>query len=198
MAYHPPQRAIGASILSLDHWFRATFHLATRYGFDDHLARGRNFFSLTNVEFDRGSVLEFMALRASAAHLVVPDVPERELRLRPVDGAEPREVSCYLEHVAVHGTLELRPDVRTSDFLAHKRGFIILRACRIVPSPRPRTDLIPVVFVNASSVIALAEEGGAAVERPERDAPPVLARIAVVERPEREAPPVVPRIVSIG
>lgn len=180
MAYHPPQRAIAASILSLDHWFRATFHLPKLHAFEEHLARGRNFFSLTNVAFDRGAVLEFMALRASAAHLVVPEVAERELRLQPASGTEPREVSCYLEHVAVHGTIELRRDLRTSDFLAHKRGFIILRSCRIVPALPRRAEPLPVVFVNANAIIAVAEEGGRVAEG------------------QDDAPPVVPRIVSIG
>lgn len=165
MAYHPPQRAVGAFILSLDHWIRATFHLPKLLAFEEHLARGRAFFSLTNVELARGTVLEFVALRADAAHLVVPDVAERELRLQPAGGTRPRDVSCYLEHVAVHGTLELLPGVRTSDFLEHQAGFIMLRVCRIVPPLPLRPEPAPVVFVNAGAILAVAEEGGHVSER---------------------------------
>ncbi len=160
MAYHPPQRAVGAHILSLDHWIRGTFHLSMLHAFEEHLARGRAFFSLTNVVIGDGAALQFLALRATAAHLVVPELAERELRLQPVLGAQPRDVSCYLEHVAVHGTLELLPGVRTSDFLAHQSGFIMLRACRIVPPLPGRPEPHPVVFVNAGAILAVAVVGG--------------------------------------
>jgi hypothetical protein len=177
MAYRPPQRAVAAFILSLDHWIRATFHLPKLHAFEEHLARGRSFFALTNVSLGRGTVLEFLALRVSAAHLVVPEVAERELRVPPAGGTRPRDVSCYLEHVAVHGTLELLPGVRTSDFLAHQEGFITLRACRIVPPLAGRPEPLPVVFVNAVAILAVAEEGGHVGERqgePSESAP--LAR----------------------
>lgn len=167
MAYRPPQRAVGAFILSLDHWVRGTFHLPKLHAFEEHLARGRAFFSLTNVQLGEGAALEFLALRASASHLVVPEVAERELRLKPVVGTLPREVSCYLEHVAVHGTLELLPGVRTSDFLAHQTGFIMLRACRIVPPLPGRPEPVPVVFVNGGAILAVAEEGGRVGEHQE-------------------------------
>jgi hypothetical protein len=165
MAYHPPQRAVGAFILSLSQWIRGTFHLPKLHAFEEHLARNRAFFSLTNVLIGQGSALEFLALRAAAAHLVVPEVAERELRLQPLVGTQPRDVSCYLEHVAVHGTLELLPGVRTSDFLANQAGFILLRACRLVPPLASRPEPHPVVFVNAGAILAVAEEGGHAPGR---------------------------------
>jgi len=170
MAYHPPQRAVGAFILSLSQWIRATFHLSKLHAFEEHLARGRAFFPLTNVSLGQGTQLEFLALRATAAHLVVPEVTERELSLQPAAGARPRDVSCYLEHVAVHGTLELLPGVRTSDFLAHQQAFIMLRGCRIVPPLPGRPEPHPVVFVNAGAILAVAEEGGRVGER-QADAP---------------------------
>lgn len=160
MAYHPPQRAVAAFVFSLDRWMLATFHLPKLHAFEEHLARDRAFFPLTNVSLGQGPVMDFLALRASAAHLVVPEVAERELYLQPPAENRPRDVSCYLQHVAVHGTLELLPGVRTSDFLAHQHGFITLRACRIVPPLPGRPEPHPVVFVNAGAILALAEEGG--------------------------------------
>jgi hypothetical protein len=124
-----------------------------------------------------GAALEFLALRASAAHLVVPEVAERELHLQPVLGTQPRDVSCYLEHVAVHGTLELLPGVRTSDFLAHQTGFIVMRACRIVPALAGRPEPIAVVFVNASAILALAEDGGELGEGPVVDVRRTVASV---------------------
>lgn len=158
-AYHPPQRAVGAFVLALARWMRGTFHLSKLHAFDEHLAHARTFFSLTNVSLGAGAPLEYLALRASAAHVVVPEGADRELLLTPAQGGRPRKVSCYLEHGAVHGTLELRPGVRTSDFLAHQEGFILLRACRLVPPLPGRTEPLPIVFVNARAVVAVAEEG---------------------------------------
>jgi hypothetical protein len=177
VAYHPPQRPVGAFILSLDRWMRATFHLAKLHAFEEHLARGRSFFSLTNVSLGQGAPLPFLALRASAAHVVVPEVPEPELRLQAVVGAHAREVSCYLERVAVHGTLELLPDVRTSDFLSNQTGFILLRDCRIVPPLAGRPEIVPLAFVNAGAILALAEDGAPIVERAALDVRRVVASV---------------------
>jgi hypothetical protein len=160
--YHPPQRAVGAFILSLGRWMRATFHLSKLHAFDEHLAHGRTFFSLTNVSLGTGAPLEFLALRVSAAHLVVPEGADRELHLQAAPEARGRDVSCYLEHVAVHGSLALLPGIRTSDFLAHQEGFILLRNCRLVPPLPGRPEPLPIVFVNARAIVAVAEEGGRA------------------------------------
>ena len=159
MAYHPPQRPVPARVLSLGRWIRGTFHVPKLHAFDDHLANGRTFFTLTGVDLGGAAPIPFVALRASAAHVVVPDVAASELLLQPVSGTAPREVSCYLEHLAVRGRLELRQGVRTSDFLAHQEGFIVLRACRLVPALPGRAEPLPVVLVNARAVVALAEEG---------------------------------------
>jgi hypothetical protein len=161
MAYHPPQRPIAARILSLGRWIRGTFHPPKMHAFDDHLANGRTFFTLTDVDLGGATPVPFLALRVSAAHVVVPEVPASELLIQPTSGTAPREVSCYLEHLAVRGRLELRAGVRTSDFLAHQEGFIVLRACRLVPALNGRVEPLPVVLVNARAVVALAEEARA-------------------------------------
>jgi len=176
--YHPPQRAVGALILSLGQWLRGTFHLPKLHAFEDHLARGRTFFSLTKVSLSPGAPLEFLALRASAAHLVVPDAVDRHVLFHGNPGTVRHEVSCYLEHVAVHGALELRPGVRTSDFLAHKEGFITLRGCRLVPLLAGRVEPVPVVFVNARAIVAVAEEGGRLAEQPAEAAAPTPVPVA--------------------
>lgn len=160
-AYHPPQRAVSALVLSVSRWLRATFHLPQRHAFDDHLGKGRSFYPLTDVAFTAEAQLPFLALRASAVHVVVPEVPEDALLLSSHAGAMPRDVSCYLENLAVHGRLDLLPGVRTSDYLAHQEGFITLRGCRIVPAVPGLQEPVPVVFVNALAVIGVAEEAEA-------------------------------------
>lgn len=160
-AYHPPQRAISALVLSVSRWLRATFHLPQRHGFDDHLRKGRSFFPLTEVAFAADAQLPFLALRASAVQVVVPEAQEKELMLSSPAGAVSRDVSCYLENLAVHGKLDLLPAVRTSDFLAHQEGFITLRGCRIVPAVPGLPEPVPVVLVNALSIVGVAEEAEA-------------------------------------
>ncbi len=179
-AYHPPQRAIRAHILSVARWIRGTFHIPKLHAFDDHLSHhGRTFFTLTEVELGSGPALPFLALRASAARVIVPDGPEEPLHLTRGGGTRAREVSCYLEHLAVHGSLDLLPTVRTSDFLAHQESFITLRACRLVPALPGRKEPIPVLFLDARAVIAVAEEGRDVDEQPGREAPAAARAPAV-------------------
>jgi hypothetical protein len=158
--YRPPQRAVGAWVLSIARWIRCTLHLPTLQALDDHLAHGRAFLPLTDVALGPGAPLPFLALRASAAHVVVPDPPEEQLHLSPQPGTARREVSVYLEHVAVHGALHVRPGLRTSDFFLYQEGYVALRGCRIVPAVAGLTEPLPVAFVNARAIVAVAEEGG--------------------------------------
>ena len=157
MGYHPPQRAVGSCCFVSSRWILGTFHLPKLHGFDDHLRKLRTFFPLTDVDLGAGP-LPFLAVRASAIQAVAPTAREEELLLSPVAGAAPRAVSCYLDHLAIHGTLELLPGVRTSDYLGHQDGFIPLRTCRVVPGAPGLSEPLPVVFVNARSIIAVAEE----------------------------------------
>jgi hypothetical protein len=157
--YHPPQRAVGAWVLSVARWMRCTFHLPEPHAFDDYLHQGRAFLPLTDVAIGTAAPLPFLALRGSAAQVVVPEAPEDRLHLSPQAGT-PRLVSVYLEHVAVHGMLRLQPGVRTSDFFGHHEGYVALRDCRIVPPAEGMAELLPLAFVHARAIVAVAEEGG--------------------------------------
>jgi hypothetical protein len=158
--YHPPQRAVGAWVLSVTGWIRCTFHLPEPLAFDDFLQHGRPFLPLTDVGLGPGAPLPFLALRAAAAHLVAPDPPEERLHLPAQKGTSTRDLSVYLERVAVHGTLRLRAGLRTSDFLVHRDGWVALHGCRIEPADRRMVEPLPAVFVNAGAIVAVAEEGG--------------------------------------
>lgn len=167
MTYHPPQRAVPAVCFTTSRWIRGTFHLPKLHGFDDHLRKATTFFPLTGVDLGEAT-LPFLAVRASAVHAVAPACRIEELLLSPIAGATRRAVSVYLEHLAVHGTLELLPGIRTSDYLGHHEGFIPLRGCRVVPGAPGLCAPLDIVFVNARAVIAVAEEEPEDAARAER------------------------------
>jgi hypothetical protein len=112
----------------------------------------------------------FLALRAAAAQVVVPQVPPETLLLRDAPNAQARDVICYLERVALHGCITLLPGVRTSDFLARQEGFFALRACRIVPALGGRAEPLGAILVNAGAVIAVTEDVAGATQTAEREA----------------------------
>ncbi|BDG04436.1 hypothetical protein [Anaeromyxobacter oryzae] len=161
--YHPPQRAVRAAVLCGARWLEGTFHVPQRHAFDDHLSNPRAFLALTDVVLGGGPPRPFLALRSAVAQVVVPQVPVEALLLAELPNAKLREVTCYLERVALHGSVALLPGVRTSDFLAHQDGFITLRSCRMVPGLGGRTEPLGAVLVNAASVIAVAEDRSGAV-----------------------------------
>jgi hypothetical protein len=159
MKHLPPQRPIPTLCFTSARWVPGTFHLPKVHGFDDHLRKLRAFVPLTDADLGAGAV-PFVAFRAAAIEAVAPRVSEDELQLAtPGAGARPRAVSCHLENLAVHGTIDLHPGVRTSDFLVLQEGFITLRRCRIVPAPPGLPEVVPTVFVNARGVVAVTEEG---------------------------------------
>lgn len=173
MAYRPPQRAIRATLLTFSRWIRGTFHLPRLHAFEDHLAKRRQFLTLTDVALGGGPPVPFLALRTSAAHVIVPDVRVDELYLAPRANAVPREVTCLLERVVIRGRLELLPGVRTSDFLVHQDGYLALHDARITPPLPDRVEPLPVVFVDARAVVAIAELDGEPGERAEPEARPL-------------------------
>ncbi len=159
MKHMPPQRAVPCLCFTGGRWIPGTFHLPKVHGFDDHLRKLRTFVPLTDVDLGAGP-LRFVALRAEALQAVVPRAGEEELQLGPEGaGTTARAVSCYLEGLAVHGTVEVHPGLRTSDFLLLHEGFIALRGCRVVPPPPGSAEPVPLVFANARSVVAVTEEG---------------------------------------
>jgi len=159
MKHVTPQRAVPALCFTGGRWIPGTFHLPKVHGFDDHLRKLRTFVPLTDADLGAGA-LGFVAVRSEALQAVVLRVSEEELQLTPAGaGASPRAVSCYLEGLAAHGTVEVHAGLRTSDFLLLHEGFIALRGCRLVPAPPGATEPAPLAFVNARGVVAVTEEG---------------------------------------
>jgi hypothetical protein len=153
--YHPPQRVLPARILTASGWLRARLHVPRLHALSDYLGHPSPYLPLTNVVLP-GSLHEapFLALRRSAALVVLPACDERRLLLaRPPEGAVGHQVTCVFSAGAVCGRMDLPPHTRVSDFLAHHLGFILLREADVGPA---RTR-VPLLFVNASAILAVAE-----------------------------------------
>ena len=156
--YRPPQRVVPATLLAGGRWIGATFHVAQLHGFDEVLAKDRPFLKLTDVDLGDAGTLPFLALRSTAAAIVIPDCSEERLMLALPGEVSPRRVQCFLERQRVRGRLDLRPGVRVSDYLQAQRAFILVRDATLDPPIPGRSEPHPVVFINAASVIGIAQE----------------------------------------
>lgn len=160
--YRPPQRVIPARILTPTGWIQGHFHVPRLHSFLDFVAQPSPFFNLTDVTVPRApEPLAFLALRRSAARVVLPTCDERRLFLRDPPNASVRAVTCLLEAGAVSGRLAIPPHLRVSDYLAHHAGFLQLRGVTLGFADAHAG----VAFLNASALIAVSDARAAAEER---------------------------------
>jgi hypothetical protein len=143
------------------------------HSFHDFLGQRAPFFNLTEVALAaRSAELPFLALRRSAARLIVPSPDERRLLVAaaPPNAVE-RTVTCVLDAYAVSGHIALPSHLRVSDYLSHHSGFIQLRDADLGQA-HERTS---VVFLNVAALVAVSEGprpvAGAAAALTERAAP---------------------------
>jgi hypothetical protein len=158
--YRPPQRQIEAWILAGSRWLRGTFHVPRLHSFDDHLQKPRPFLLLTDVSLGGDRILPFLVLRRSFVSVVVPLCAEPLLQMDILPGAEPRPVECWLEESVVVGEVAVQPNVRISDFMTHRDGFLCLRRAVVTPPPPGIDEFVPCVLVNGREVVAVTEEKG--------------------------------------
>ncbi|HET9595498.1 MAG TPA: hypothetical protein VFP65_07945 [Anaeromyxobacteraceae bacterium] len=153
--HHPPQRVVPARILTASGWLRARLHLPRLCSFAEFLAQGAPFLSLTRVALPGArEESSFLALRRSAALVVLPACSEGALLLEPrPERAVSRHVRCVLPAGAVGGLLELPPGTRVSDHVAVHPGFLMLREADVGPAG----TRVPLLFVNAAALIAVEE-----------------------------------------
>ena len=155
--YRPPQRTVPAKILTPAGWMTGTFHLSRLSSFLDFASQAVSFFTLTNVTLPgHANAVPFLALRRSAARVILPECDEPSLMLAPTAEADLYDVHRLLELGALSGKLALKKRVRISDFLAHHTGFILLRDCELGEA---RT-FAPLAFVNSSAVVGIGERRG--------------------------------------
>jgi hypothetical protein len=177
--YRPPQRVILARILTPTGWLRGSIHLPRLQSLADFLGHATPFLSLTGVSLPGSrEELPYLAIRRSAALLILPACEEGSLLLgRDPPDMVAHDVCCVLQSGAIRGRLMLKPTLRVSDYLTRHEGLIVLREADIGPA---RTR-VPVLLLNASALVALAEEPPA----------PRLDVAAMVHAPAEPARPVV-------
>jgi hypothetical protein len=155
--YRPPQRTIPARILTPAGWMTGTFHVSRLHSFLDYARQTASFFTLTKVTLPgQKDALPFLALRRSAARVILPSCDESQLMLSPPQGeTDEHKVRCMLEAGVLSGMLTLKRRVRVSDFLAHHVGYLMLRDCLLGEA---RIEA-PIAFVSSSAVVAIGDEG---------------------------------------
>lgn len=166
--YRPPQRTIPARVLTPTGWLTGTFHVSRLHSFLDFASQSASFFTITRVTLPgHKDVLPFIALRRSAARVILPSCDESELMLSPHQGeTDEHQVRCMLEAGVLAGKLTVKRRVRVSDFLAHHVGFLMLRDCELGEA----RIKAPVAFVNSSAVVAIGDEGRHRAEARAREA----------------------------
>jgi hypothetical protein len=134
-----------------------TFHVSRLHSFLDYASQTTSFFTLTKVTLPgQKDALPFLALRRSAARVILPSCDESQLMLSPPQGeTDEHKVRCMLEAGVISGMLTLKRRVRVSDFLAHHVGYLMLRDCLLGEA---RFEA-PIAFVNSSAVVAIGDEG---------------------------------------
>jgi hypothetical protein len=154
-AYRPPQRTVVARVLTPSGWLRGAFHVPRAHAFSEFLGAASPFLSLTGVALPgRGEEIPYLALRRSAALVILPACDESLLLLPPdPPRATVRAVTCVLAAGAVQGRIVLKPHARLSDHLARQEGFVVLREADVGPA---RTR-VPLLFLNAGALLAVAE-----------------------------------------
>jgi hypothetical protein len=134
-----------------------TFHVSRLHSFLDYASQTSSFFTLTGVTLPgQKDALPFLALRRSAARVILPSCDESQLMLSPAQGeTDEYKVRCMLEAGALTGLLTLKKRVRVSDFLAHHVGYLMLRDCQLGEA----LIAAPIAFVSSGAVVAISDEG---------------------------------------
>jgi hypothetical protein len=170
--YRPPLRVITARVLTPSGWLRGSFHPPRFHSMIDFLEQESPYLALTGVVVAGREELPFVAVRRSAALLVVPCCEERQLLLPATPTAQPRRVVCLLACGAVTGTVALEPPLRLSDWLARQEGFLTLRDVDLGPTGTQA----PIALANAGALLAVAELPDEA--QPSADVLPCNAQVA--------------------
>lgn len=164
-ALHPPQSRLSLVVFTPSGYIRGTCHLPTVKSLRTFLNTGDEILKLTDVVLPGSpQVHPFLALQKSAALVIVPQdtggAPRSDLR--PIQ-REWRVVTCLLTLGSIRGHLELPEVLRTSDYLVRNPGFLELHDCHMGPNPylpaeEASGDPIPLVLVNARSLVGVTEE----------------------------------------
>jgi len=152
-SYRPQQRVIPARVLTPNGWLRGSIHLPRFHSVIEFLAQGSPYLTLTGVATAGREELPFVAIRRSAALLVLPCCDERQLLLAATPGARHRRVVCVLPCGAVTATVAIESPLRLSDWLSCQESFFAVRDVDLGPAG----TRAPLALVNAGALLSVAE-----------------------------------------
>lgn len=161
--YRPEQRKVSAHLYTPAGWMLGTFHVPRRGGFVDHLNQAKGFFTLTEVTLTgRAQQIPFFALQRSAVIFCVLSPDETFLYGENRQAPVMKQVSCLLEMGVLHGTLEMPPQIRVSDYLTSGAGFITLRNCNVLLGTSAHGGVVEqryqTIILNSERVIGVSDQ----------------------------------------
>lgn len=152
----PEQRAVPARILTPRGWIQGTFHPPKTAHILDYLNRAGPYVNITEVTSGPSEhVLPYLSIQRAAISLVLPDEP-----VPLVAGAmtNRHRVYCLLAEGSVMATLDVRTQVRVSDYFMNRTGFVPLRDVQLRVLPElPGGELPDAVLLNAERTLGVAE-----------------------------------------
>lgn len=124
--YRPEQRIVELEALPQNGWISARIHVGKINLLLDAMNTAPAFLKLTQVTFQDGHSLSFLALRRDAIQVIIPHEPSDQIvRQNPAETAVKR-IGCFMPSGNIEGDLRLLPDIRVSDFLLKCKGFVLL------------------------------------------------------------------------
>jgi hypothetical protein len=162
---HPPQRIVPLVVFTPSGYIKGNCHISVALSLRSFLNSGEEILKLTDAVLPGSSDSHpFLALQKSAALLVVPGSPDKEVGSNRIPRSqEGRLTTCLLSLGSIRGWMEVPEAVRTSDFLSRNPWFLAFHDCHIGPNPymEPKDfegKSIPLVLVNSRSLVGISEE----------------------------------------
>ena len=161
MAYQPDlvQRRIG--ILTTAGWLTCVLRVPKLRTLSDHLDSLGEFLRLTDVHFvGSQNAIPFLLLHKTSIFFCTPTETSPTDAPKATGVSSTHQVNLLFDIGTMQGTLETLKNVRISDALMNKNGFLTLRNAqfRVNRGPADNKDF-PLVLVNRDRIVGLIEEG---------------------------------------
>jgi len=161
----PPdqRRKVRSRILTPTEWIEGDFRVPVLRTFIDYVSSLHEFEVLTDVVFlGDGHREAFFDLRRDAMLVVLPPPGETDkVEVLPQRKLEAHGVSLLTPWGRAHGTLDIVPTVRISDYFRGRQGHVTLRDVRLVSRrgqpPDDTPPSYPVAVVAVSTIIGVSE-----------------------------------------
>jgi hypothetical protein len=156
----PEQRVVPSRILTPRGWIRGNFRPPKAANLVNYLNRSGPFVTLTDVASGPGdNTLPYLSVRRSAMTLILP-VDSIPLESLPpgAQQAGKHHVYCLLAEGSVMATLDVRTQVRVSDYFMNREGFVPLRSPQVRTVPElPGGEPTAGALINAARIVGVAE-----------------------------------------